>query len=216
MYERFALTEHTSDQLVFTLKSSPEIYQSYPRDFVFQVIYTLRQNVLDITYRVENKDTRQMYFAVGGHPGFNVPLTAGKCFSDYQLRFGVPCAPRRVGFTEACFIDGTDAPFPLENDQCILLQHDIFDQDAIVLKNMATEVTLESDGGPSITVSYPGYPYLGIWHRPKTDAPYVCIEPWSSLPSTQDQIAVLEEQKDLLQLDPGGIYSSSWQIKINL
>ena len=56
--------------------------------------------------------------------------------------------------------------------------------------------------------------YLCIWYAPKTDAPYVCIELWSSLPSPQSKIAVLEEQADLLQLEPGRTYQNSWQITI--
>lgn len=37
---------------------------------------------------------------------------------------------------------------------------------------------LTSDKGKkSIHVNYPDMPYLGLWHWPKTDAPYICIEP---------------------------------------
>ena len=49
---------------------------------------------------------------------------------------------------------------------------------------------------------------------PKTDAPYVCLEPWCSLPSKQDEIAVLEEQADLLRLPVGETYRNRWQITI--
>lgn len=214
MYEHFTLSEHTSDRLVFTLKSTQKTYANYPRDFVFNVVYTLHENMLEITYLVENNDTRIMYFAVGGHPGFNVPLCKNKRFENYRLRFSAPCDARRIGFTKTCFLDGTDDPFALEGNQILPLRHNLFDQDAIVLKDMAQEVTLEADDGASVTVRYPDLPYLGIWHMPKTDAPYVCIEPWSSLPSTQDQIAVFEEQKDLLQLGPGKTYTNTWQIII--
>ena len=57
-------------------------------------------------------------------------------------------------------------------------------------------------------------PYLGIWHMPRTDAPYVCIEPWSSLPSTKNQIAVLEQQPDLLTLAPGKNLENTWTIQL--
>jgi len=56
--------------------------------------------------------------------------------------------------------------------------------------------------------------YLGIWHMPHTDAPYVCIEPWSSLPSAKDKIAVFEEQPDLLSLAPGATLESTWTVTI--
>ena len=43
-----------------------------------------------------------------------------------------------------------------------------------------------------ICVTYPNMTYLGIWHMPKTDAPYICIEPWSSLPSRKNVVEDLE------------------------
>lgn len=214
MYEPFTLTGRSETTLVFTLTDTPELYRSYPRHFCFRVQYALRESCLEITYIVENRDEKMLYFGLGGHPGFNVPLTPKESFTDYRLRFSAPCAPRRIGFTEACFLDGTDAPFRLEDGRLLPLRHELFDQDAIVLKDMAREVTLESGHGPSVTVRYPDMPYLGIWHAPKTDAPYVCIEPWCSLPSTQDQIAILEKQPDLLHLSPGACYKTRWDIII--
>ena len=214
MYRRFELESCTDTAMTFLLESDAETLEQYPRKFVFRIRYALEGNRLDVTFRVDNRDQRTMYFGLGGHPGFMVPLEAGKRFEDYRLRFGEACSPRRVGFTADCFLDGTDTAFPLENGTDLPLRHDLFHDDAIVLKDMAKSVTLESDCGRSISVSYPGMDYLGIWHWPKTDAPYVCIEPWCSLPSTQDKIAVLEEQKDLLSLQPGGIYTNTWSITV--
>jgi galactose mutarotase-like enzyme len=57
--------------------------------------------------------------------------------------------------------------------------------------------------------------YLGLWHWPRTDAPYICIEPWCSLPSFAGQIAVFEEQKDLISLPAGQIYRNIWTIEIS-
>lgn len=213
--KEFIVTEHNEERIVFTFASDEESYAHYPREFVFRIVYELAGNVLKTTYLVENRDTRTMYFGIGGHPGFNVPLDPTKAFTDYRLRFGETCSPRSIGLTDACFLDGTDAPFALK-DGCILpLSHDLFDHDAIVLKEMARCVTIEADDGPSVTVRFPGMPYLGLWHTPHTDAPYVCIEPWCSLPSTQDKIAVFEEQPDLILLAPGKTYENRWEIEFN-
>ena len=213
--KEFIVTEQAEDKITFTFASDEASYACYPRDFVFHIVYALQGNVLRTTYLVESKDARTMYFGIGGHPGFNVPLDAAKQFSDYRIRFGEPCSPRSMGLTAACFLDGTDAPFALE-DGCILpLQHSLFDHDAIVLKDMARAVTIEAADGPSVTVRFPGMPYFGIWHMPHTDAPYVCIEPWCSLPSTQNKIAVFEEQPDLISLEAGKTYENVWEIELN-
>ena len=155
-----------------------------------------------------------MYFGLGGHPGFNVPLAPGKKFEDYRLRFAENCEPYRVGFNADCFVTHEDVPFHLENGTDIPLRHDLFDDDAIVLRDMAREVTLDCGEGPGVTVRFPGMQYLGLWHWPKTDAPYICIEPWSSLPADAGSITVFEEQRDLIALEPGKTYENIWSITI--
>ena len=49
---------------------------------------------------------------------------------------------------------------------------------------------------------------------PHTDAPYVCIEPWSSLPSRQDVVEELSGKSDLIHLAPGAEYENTWSIAI--
>ena len=212
----FALAEKTNTRMVLALASSEETYARYPRRFTFRVIYALEDDALKVTYEVENRDERTMHFGLGGHPGFNVPLETGLRFEDYRLRFGADCAPVSVGFSEDCFVNGEDALFPLE-DGCVLpMRHALFDDDALVLRDMARSVTLEAPGGTrSVTVTFPDMPYLGIWHWPRKDAPYVCIEPWRSLPARRGETAMLERQADLVHLERGQLYVNRWQITIH-
>ena len=178
--------------------------------------YTLAGARLKIDYVVENRDEKTMYFGLGGHPGFRVPLREGRRFTDYRLRFSRPCSPLRVGFTPDRFRSGTNRPFPLEEGRFLPLRHDLFDDDAVVLAEADREVTLEAEGDSRrVTVSCPQMPYLGLWHMPGTDAPYVCIEPWVSLPSEQGKAAVFEEQPDLIALEPGGQYQNHWSITVS-
>ena len=111
------------------------------------------------------------------------------------------------------YLSNVDTRYPLEDDCRIHLQHDLFDDDAIILKNMCREITLKS-AKHFIQVSYPQMAYLGIWHWPKTDAPYVCIEPWTSLPSRQDIVEDFACKSDLIHLLPGKTYENTWTITI--
>lgn len=211
----FVLAEKTAQRMVLELCENENTLLQYPRRFAFRVIYALEGDTLCVTYEVQNRDERVMFFGLGGHPGFNVPLEAGKRFEDYHLRFSQPCRPVRVGFSDDCFVNGKDTPFALEGGCMLNLSHNLFDDDAIVLRDMAREVTLQpGQGGRSVTVSFPDMPYLGIWHWPRTDAPYVCIEPWRSLPAREGRITVMEEQEDLVRLEPGKTYTNRWTIQI--
>ncbi len=211
----FSVAAQTENSVTLLLTDSEETRRQYPFLFAFSVRYALEKNTLSVTYRVENRSQRTMPFGLGGHPGFRVPFAEGTEYSDYFLKFSVPCRPDRVGFTPEVFLSGTDTPFPLENGDTLRLRHELFDEDAIILKNMAKSVTLCCAKAPgALTVSYPQMGYLGLWHVPKTDAPYLCIEPWVTLPSRQGIVEELTCKSDLIHLASGGVYENTWTITI--
>ena len=208
----FTVTAQEESSVTFTLESTPEYYEMYPFRFRFSIRYHLEGTTLHAELKVENLDSKTMYFGLGGHPGINAPLEEGLSFEDYYLEFP-PCEPRRVEFTPACFITGREDPFPLENSR-LPLHHDMFDEDAIVLKGVPDQVTLRSDKGQrAVTLIAPDLPVYGFWHMPRTDAPYICLEPWSSLPSRQDVVEALEGQEDLVSLEAGRTYTTTWSLR---
>jgi len=210
----FEVVKEEPTYLELRLADSEETMAVYPRRFAFTVVYSLDGNKLDILFKVENKDSKELPFGLGGHPGFNVPLAAGKKFEDYQLRFSEKCKPEMYLVTPQYLFSGETAPYPLKDDQIIPLEHSLFNDDAIVLRNAAREVTLETAGDShSVTVTYPGMRYIGFWHKPHSDAPYVCIEPWCSLASFEGVRAIFEEREDLLRLAPGKTYENRWSIR---
>ena len=203
------------DAVLLELKSNDQTKKQYPFAFSFKIRYALVKNNIQITYTVENLDDKTLSFGIGGHPGFNVPLVPGESFEDYKLIFGHPCKPDRIGFTEDVYLSGRDVLYPLENDVSLDLCHDLFDNDAIIFKNMDREVTLLSKkSGRGVRLAYPDMQYLGIWHMPKTDAPYVCVEPWSSLPSRQDIVEEISCKSDMIHLTAGRTYETIWSITV--
>lgn len=214
-YADFSCTQHSGSALELTMRDTPETLRQYPWHFRFTVRFRLEEARLWVEYCVENRDETQMYFAIGGHPGFRVPLAEGLTFTDYRLRFSAPCRPMRVGFTPEVLVSGIDTPYPLDGDNAIPLRHTLFHDDAIVLRDTCREVILESRKDPHrVVVSFPEMPYVGFWHAVDTDAPYVCIEPWSALPGRSDAITELAAQPDLTVLAAGQAHHSSWSISI--
>lgn len=212
-FEPFEAEEQTETRIVFTLTDNEKLRKQYPYAFRFSIIYDLEDSTLKQTYRVENTGTEKMYFAVGGHPGFRVPLEDGLTFEDYELAFENPAAVWQVGMSDTCFVNGKDEAFELREGKVLPLTHQLFDRDAIVLKHMDRKVTLESKKGKKhVTVSYPDMPYLGIWHTPKKAAGFVCIEPWTAIPSRDGVVEELTQKSDLLNLEPGKIYENQWTI----
>lgn len=209
----FSLVEQKTDSLTLGISDTDETREQYPFSFDFQVTYTLYGSSLDIAYEVQNHSDEIMYFGLGGHPGFRVPLEPGLAFEDYYLEFADRCSPDRIGMSDRVLVTGDRREYPLEDGRRIRLHHDLFDQDAIVLANMSDMVTLRSDrGSRSVTLSYPGMPYLGIWHAVKTNAPYVAIEPWMNLPARDGIVEDFAARSDLGRLDVDGYYANVWSI----
>jgi len=211
----FQAKQISDSSIVFSISDTEDTYKQYPYKFRFSIGYRLSESTLTITYHVKNDDDKLMYFGLGGHPGFNVPFDDHSCFEDYYLEFDAVKEAKRVGFSEDCFITGKDELYPLEDGKRLWLEHPMFDDDAIVLRDMDKSVLLASKKSDrAIRVTYPQLSYLGIWHMPKTDAPYVCIEPWSSLPSRKGVIEDLATQPSLLSLDAKGEYSTEYSIEL--
>lgn len=213
--QELTLLEQTEDTLVLSLTAAGDTFPAFPRPFTVSLSYRLAENRLEIAFRVENPGEKELAFGYGGHPGFCVPLEEGLAFEDYCLDFGETCQPLRVGMSDACFIQGPDTPYPLEEGRYLPLRHDLFDRDAVILKNTPSRVTLRSRKGTrAVTVTYPGMPFVGFWHKPISSAPYVCIEPWVSLPGRQDIIEDFGEKEDLVRLAPGEVYQNRWSIAV--
>lgn len=202
--------------LKMTLRDSTATYAIYPFHFSLQVTYTLKEHTIQIAYEVKNESDETMYFGIGGHPGFALPFEKGLDFTDYYLEFPIKHVPTRIGFTKECFLSGQDTDFPLEEGCRLPLIHEMFHKDAIVLKHVPKSVTLKSNKGKrAVTVSYPGMSYVGFWHTPDTKAPYICIEPWASLPSRQGIREDLQLKGDLIPLKEHKIYRNEWEITIH-
>ena len=209
----FSVLEEAPASLTRRLSDTEETRKIYPFSFHFDVSYILEGSSLAIVYRVENRGGDVMYFGIGGHPGFRVPLEAGREFTDYRLTFAHPSQPWQVLMSDACMISGHEIPYPLENGVTMPLRHDLFDRDAVILKNFDRTVTLSAgEGSRGVTLSCPKMRYLGVWHMSHTDAPYVCLEPWVSLPSRQDVIEDLSQQNDLVSLESGERYVNRWAV----
>ena len=212
----FQVTERSRDSLCLTLRDGEETRQQYPFPFRFHVIYRLEGSSLVKTCKVENTGSSEMYFGLGSHPGFQVPLGGEGAFSDWYLEFPEACSPVRVDFDQtSCLVSGKEEPCPLENGRRIPLRHSLFDRDALVLKGTPPRVCLRSGkSSRSVTVDFPQMNYIGFWHRPKTDAPYVCIEPWLSLPGRHGQTEDLARQEHLIRLPAGSVYENNVTITL--
>lgn len=215
-HQEFVISEKTPTSISMTLSDNDELYAQYPFHFTLTTTHTLEGNTVRTKHTVQNLSDVMMPFALGGHPGFNVPVGGKGQFSDCYVEFDAPCAPQKLVMTNERHLMTDDLePIALEDGKIIRLHHDMFDHDAIFMKDAARGATLKSTVCDKfVHLGFADMQYVGLWHKPETEAGYVCIEPWQSVPGYDWAIDDLETKRDLNHLEAGGAYSAEYQITI--
>jgi len=209
----FEVTEQQMDSITFLLTASAETRKVYPFEFTFFITYSLNDDCLSVTYKVENEGRSTMFFSVGAHPAFKVPVTEGTTFNDYYLRFNALENAGRWPLASDGSIEKAPEPF-LNNTDVLPLNKPLFYNDALVFKHLAsTAISIVSDKhSHGITLSYNQFPYMGIWSA--KDADFVCIEPWCGIADTVTTSGLLQEKEGINALEPKGTFERSWNVKV--
>ena len=188
---------------VFTLESDDATKAMYPFDFSLTIAFRLAGPILFVEATVRNTGASTMPFAYGGHPGFNVPLGGEGRFEDWFLEFAPGSNPDAFEFGNGGLVNGRKHALPLVNGNRLPLRHDLFNGPGLFLDRSGGEVTLRSETSTrSVTVRYPDMPNVGFWHA-SGEAPFLCIEPWGGLPSTDGVPDDFATRPNMVRLAPG-------------
>ena len=198
------VSAHTKTSITFTMTDSEATRASYPFAFRFSVRFTITKKGLKVSYVTQNTGKETLPFSVGGHPGFNVPFGGDGNFEDYYLEFGKACSPDQIEISPRGLFTGKKTAYRLQNGNILPLSHKLFEVDGIFLSRMDSTVTLKSGKSErSVTLEYPEMPYLGVWHSAKSEAPFVCIEPWCGLPGYDGEMEDINTRHDMFHILPG-------------
>lgn len=209
------VASQSADSITFVYKSNADSKKIYPFDFEYFIAYSLCGQTLTVKLTALNHSQDDLPVAFGGHPGFRVPIEDKGDFTDCYVEFETACPAMRIDFSPACFLTGNDKLYSDENLQTIPLAHNLFDRDAIFLYNTPKTIRLKSKLTPTaIRLDFNDFKYIGLWHAPKTEAPFVCIEPWTSCPSFDGKIDDFASKKDMQYIKNGDTRTVSFDITI--
>lgn len=177
----FVKIEGSDTEVLYRLESDEETLRKYPWPFRLEIGYRLKDNTLDVIWKVYNPGEEDMYFQIGAHPAFNYPdydpdKAERGCFS-FDRTEGLEC----IRIKEKGCVDAvTRYPLELREDGLLPLSRDTFDViDTLMLQDsQISRVTLHrNDGTPWLTLNFAA-PVVGLWSPPGKNAPFICIEPW--------------------------------------
>ena len=209
----FILLESDENHALFSLPNCEKTLQKYPYKFDFQVLYTLIDNALRVTYKLINLDKKTIYFSVGAHPAFNVPFNKGENYEDYYLEFETEEKLTTHLLSPQGFYTGETLPIPTK-DKKLYLTRDLFKNDALVFKNLRSrEVCIRSDKhNQSISVEFPHFHYLGLWSKPGAD--FLCVEPWLGCADTEGKHVDISEKEEIQKLKLGHVFEAAFFISV--
>lgn len=209
----FIATAQDDHSITLSLQDTPATLAKYPFSFRFDIRYALNGASLATTYSIYNTGSSLMYFSVGGHPAFKLPLTDAAAYSDYYMEFNETETAGRWPISKEGLIESPPTPVFRQSNH-LALNKELFQKDALVFKGLSSNsVVLKTDKDPhGLSFDFTGFPFLGIWAAKNAD--FVCIEPWCGIADSAatDQQLVNKEGIQLLQ--PGKDFERTWSVTL--
>lgn len=207
----FTLKEQSADTLWFSLESSPETLEKYPFAFVLELGYRLKGSCVEVMWRVSNSGRKTMYFSIGAHPAFYCNMTLENGPETDHIHVGDELAG-----TFCCYhisADGLAVPEDCEVLPCDLaVTADLFARDALIVdEGQAGRLALADPQGREYVVMHFSAPLFGLW-SPKSDAPFVCLEPWYGRCDGENFEGVLKDRVHGNTLEPGGVFEAGYTV----
>ncbi|NQU38419.1 MAG: aldose 1-epimerase family protein [Lentisphaerae bacterium] len=210
----FELEAKTDAQILYRLAATDETRNCYPFEFVLHVKYELSGSRLEVQYTVSNQGHGVMPFSIGAHPGFSLSWGESDAIEDYYLEFSQPETLDTHHLGDDHLLSG-ETERVLTNERHLPISKDLFQRDALIfIGQQSDSITLRSHKHPNaLTVSFPGFPSLGIWAKPA--APFVCIEPWYGHADTSGTDGVIMHKPGILHLAPDAMFTCGYTITVN-
>ncbi len=208
--KEFTLVSQTQEKVTFALHESEDTLKVYPYHFNLAVTYRLEANKVHVIWHVENTDTREIHFQIGGHPAFNMP--SGKLEGMIKLDNEEPMDALKS------YADGSHdmVDVPLEADMGILeINNNFFRNDSVKIHNCQTHraMLMDTNGEPAITVDYKT-PVCAFWSPFDKQAPFVCIEPWYGIGDPRGFKGEFKDKPLMNHLLPDSSFMSRYTITI--
>jgi len=216
---KFKLIAQGEHKVTYALHETEETLKVYPYKFNLAVSYRLNGNKIHVVWHVENTDTRDIHFQIGGHPAFLAP----GCKEDEELKGVISLSPLTSHSSPLkglkSYIDGshemTEIPLDMIHDGLIQFNDAFFANDSVKIHNSQTHqaTLLNPDGSPAVTVSYK-CPIIAFWSPYQKKAPFVCIEPWYGLGDPRGWKGEFKDKPYMNHLQPGSSFMAEYIITI--
>lgn len=205
----FELLEVTEKSVWYQLESNRETREKYPFEFCLKIGYELKENAIKVKWRVENKDNKIMYFSIGAHPAFVVPVEIREdCFIKFDSQNNLTSTVLENGLASKNEEIMTEHGY-------LQIRKDLFQADALIFENhQVQEVSLcMPDKSEFVKLKFDS-PLVAVWSPYKENCPFVCIEPWYGRCDDAQFEGELKDRKWQQKLAVVEVFESEYEIVI--
>ena len=197
----FSVKEASAEKLVLELTENEETLKQYPFAFRFTADFSITDDTLTLNFTVENRDGKVMPYMVGWHPGFN--LFGNGEISSFSLKFNGGDILKHHPILPGCFVAPVGEDYAAKNSTYVLNEEEIYSQDTMIFTGTCGKALLSSPyTDKKVLMEYSeNLPYFCIWKETSAEARFVCLEPWSDIP-TPGEAPVAFEDRPMSRLAP--------------
>lgn len=202
----FKVVDQTSSAVLLEQHDDDQTRAAFPFAYQLRVHYQLVGDQLAVTYSVTNPDQQHsLIYAIGAHPGFNMPLAKESQYDDIELSVSPAETYSRV------VLDGpyNDSQHPLTIDmrQPIHINHELFKNDAVIFETGGANFTAtltDPANNHGVHVHTVGTQHVGVWSPYPTKANFACVEPWWGIADNVNADGQLLHKQGMHRLAPEG------------
>ncbi len=207
----FACVEATADSVTHRLIATEQTREIYPFEFQLTVCHRLLPGKqLAIEWTIENLGEGEMFYSIGGHPGFMAPDGIRK--EDCLISFPGKKALQYVSANPSGYIMPQIRTLPLR-DGFASWQADIPDTWIFEDHQVQSVGIALPDGTPFVTLHCEAFPMLAVWANPQ--GPFICLEPWFGRADDEGFTGTVRQKKDMQTLNAGGKREIAYTIEFH-
>ncbi|MBO5907360.1 MAG: hypothetical protein J6Q85_04345 [Clostridia bacterium] len=194
-FSEFTPTLVAENRLTLTLSANETTRAIYPFDFEFVADFTVAGNTLELQLTVKNTGDGTLPYMVGWHPGF--VLSSDGEINNFSLEFGGVDKLIWHPLQNGCFVNPNGKDYALVNGKYQFNEDEIYSNDTLVFCGTNERALLSSPNtSMAVEMKYSkNLPYFCIWKETDSNARFICLEPWSDVPSTGDEPEIFETRR---------------------
>ena len=204
----------TTTACTLSLTECPATLVAYPFPFRLSVTYTLAATSLRMDLALANPGPQPLPASLGLHPAFRWPLAPGLPKAAHRLVFAAPEPGPLRRINAQGLLTEVAHPTPIA-DRILPLREALFEADALLfLEPQSRALRFEVPDGPTLSLTWEGFPHLGVWTKPDLGPGFLCIEPWDGYASPAHWDGEFSQKPGSFVLAPGT--ERKWSLTVSV